>query len=641
MKKLSTILEQQVKTGSLLASSAQNIDFFYNREDSEAWERRSIEELISAEQWAELNDRFFKTLTFGTGGLRGRTVGKIVTSAEQGTADALGRPQFPAVGTNAMNFFNVSRATQGLIHYLVEKFPQETPRITIAFDTRFFSREFARLVAKIAAEMGADAFLFAEERPVPELSFAVRYLGAHAGVMITASHNPWHDNGYKVYFQDGAQIVEPHASGIIAKVLEISSSSVNNLSPHRGTVAEVCEDVDYAYLDATSRIVVDPELLKTVGPKLVIVYSPVHGTGIKTIPRLLGRFGIPLSIVEEQAVCDGRFPTVESPNPANPPSLQLAVDQARSLGADLALGTDPDCDRVGVAVRSQNGDYIFLDGNELGSILAEHRASQFLEKGLISPDQAGKCAMIKTFVTTDLQREIAEHYGFKCIETLTGFKYMGEKLHDYEQLAGGRGHLKDEAWRQMLLEKSTYCIYGAEESYGYLAGDHVRDKDANEGILMTVEAAAWAWAQGKTLLDLLTELFLRYGCYAEFLGTKAFEGAVGAQNLKRLLDSYRAAPPADWNGAPIIKIQNFAEDEIYDADGKRIPPELMFVFHFLNGDRIALRASGTEPIVKYYFFARLPAERPEQLPAVKERLKRLNAERWEFAQRDIERRVNS
>jgi phosphoglucomutase len=639
MSSLEQALENEVANGRLLGSAADNIRLVLNQPDCQGWEYASIEELIRNHQWTELNDRFYQTLKFGTGGLRGRTIGKVVTMAERGEPLPSGRPQYPAVGTNAMNYFNVSRATQGLVNYLKKNFAGIRIKIVLSHDTRHFSREFAELAARVATEMGADAYLFNAERSTPELSFAVRHLHAHAGAVITASHNPPHDNGYKAYFSDGAQVVEPHASGIINEVLKVTSGEVSNKAAEPGGVIAVGDEIDAAYLDALSGLVLDPDLIRSQRENLRIVYTALHGTGAVIVPRILERFGFDISTVSEQSKPDGRFPTVKSPNPENAEAFTLAIQSARQQNASVIFATDPDADRMGVAVRAADGEYRLLTGNQIGSLMAEYRLNHMVEKGILTPDNISNAALIKTFVTTDLQKSIAAAYGAKCIDTLTGFKYIGEKLLDYEQQAGGRDGLDDRQWRDRLLERSTYMVFGGEESYGYLASDYVRDKDANASVLMFSEVVAHASSRGISVLDYLDEIYLKYGFYQERLGTLTFEGEEGASKIRRLLESYRTNPPRTWGGKGVQRIQNFAEEDIFDADGKLIPKEMMLMFHLGDGARVVVRGSGTEPKIKYYFFGKAPAPSKGALAEVKQSLSGALDELWAWTQRDVNARV--
>src|SRR5437870_6398320 len=375
--KLNPKIQQAVTDGQLMESAAANIRTLLGGAPLDLY-LRAVNELVNGDEWSELNDRFYQTLAFGTGGLRGRTIGKIVTAAERGNAREDERPQFPCVGTNAMNFFNVNRATRGLVAFLHDwnrrKEISATPKIVIAHDPRFFSKGFAELAAKVAAESGCDACVFEGPRSVPELSFAVRYLKASSGVVITASHNPPYDNGYKVYFSDGAQVIEPHASGIIAKVNAITSEAYTPLPKARqGKIKMIGRDIDEAYMQRLETLVLDPTVIREA-KSLKIIYTPLHGTGSVIIEPMLKRLGSNFEVVPEQDHFDGRFPTVKSPNPENAEALTMAIDLAEKEDADVVVATDPDCDRMGTAVRARDGKMKLLTGNQIGSLLAGYRA---------------------------------------------------------------------------------------------------------------------------------------------------------------------------------------------------------------------------------------------------------------------------
>lgn len=645
------LIERAVADGRLLESAGKNIASLLEGSMSEFY-AQVLTELIDDDQWAELNDRFYKTLAFGTGGLRGRTIGRVLTTAERGTPDELGRPEFPCVGTNAMNFYNVSRATQGLVAYLREWFDKEQlagkPKIVIAHDTRFFSCEFTALAAKVAAENGCDACVFDGPRSTPELSFAVRYLGASAGIVITASHNPPHDNGYKVYFSDGGQVVEPHAGGIIAKVNQISGETYAALGlAERGSVVTLGAEVDDAYMQRLETLVLNPELVRSQRD-LRIVFTPIHGTGGVTIKPMLRRLGFSYSTVPEQDEFDGRFPTVKSPNPENAEALKIAIERATREGADLVVATDPDCDRMGVAVRTANGEMQLLSGNQIGSLMAYYRAQTLFAQGVLHAENAGRGVIIKTFVTTDLQKAIAEHFGLRCVETLTGFKYIGAKLGKYERalpadvLPTYRTRT-EAATRQLRLEHSSFYVFGGEESYGYSGADFVRDKDGNGATIMFCEVAAYAKSLGITLDVLLDQVYATFGYFQERNGALTFEGAEGAAKIKRLLESYVSSAPTEMLGSAVTAAKNFEAETFRDVEGDVIPKEKMLIFELADRTRIAVRGSGTEPKIKYYLFAQ---RRPNggklgqaQLLAAKaevgERLEQL----WIWLQEDAQARL--
>src|SRR2546429_50120 len=531
--------------------------------------------------------------------------------AERGNAREDERPQFPCVGTNAMNFFNINRATRGLVAYLQawnrSQSTSAKPRIVIAHDPRFFSRELAELAARIAAENGCDAFVFDGPRSVPELSFAVRYLKASAGVVITASHNPPYDNGYKVYYSDGAQVIEPHASGIIAKVNAITTESFTPLpKDQRGKVTTIGRNIDHAYMRRLDTLILDPRVIREA-KSLRIIYTPLHGTGSVIIKPMLNRLGFNFQVVPEQDCFDGRFPTVKSPNPENAEALTMAIDLARKENADVVVATDPDCDRMGAAVRGKDGKMKLLTGNQAGSLLAWYRIKTLFDKGMLNEQNASHAVIIKTFVTTDLQKAIANYYGLRCVETLTGFKYIGAKLDKYERAIPDHQNyvdLSEEETRKLRLEHSSFYVFGGEESYGYSGADFVRDKDGNGAVIMFCEVAAYAESRGQTVEQLLDEIFATFGCFAEKNGSLVFEGAEGAGKIARLIESYSASPFLEVLGSRVIGIKNFETDMVEDVEGDLIPKEKMSIFELEDRTRIAVRPSGTEPKIKYYLFAR-------------------------------------
>ncbi len=644
-------IESAADAGQLLKSSAQNILSMLDRSDSPIV-GESIAELVEGGQWEELNDRFFRTIAFGTGGLRGRAIGKIVTVAERGEPQPLDRPQHPCVGTNAMNFYNISRATQGLVAYLKGWFSKNQipgrPSLVVAHDTRHFSRDFTDLVACVATENGCDVFVFDGPRSTPQLSFSVRWKNATAGIVITASHNPPHDNGYKVYFNDGAQIVEPHASGIIARVNAVESDSYESLPDEsKGKLTVLGADADTAYMDRLESLVLDRALIAK--SDLKIVFSSIHGVGgIITLP-MLDRLGFKYGTVPEQDVQDGRFPTVKSPNPENAEALALGIALAKKENADLLVATDPDCDRMGVAVRNDAGEMVLLTGNQIGSLMAWYRVTKLIEQGVITPQNASRCVIVKTFVTTDLQKAIAVKNGLRCVETLTGFKYIGEKLGKYEHhlpeaMQLGYRLQPESKTRALRLQLSTYYVCGGEESYGYSAADFVRDKDANGAVVVFAEVAAYAKSRGFTLTGLLDEIYAEYGFYFEKNGTLTFEGAEGAAQIAALAASYAAHPPAEILGVAVTGTRNFAAETLIDIEGDEIPKEKMLMIDLADGRRIAVRPSGTEPKIKFYMFAhRLPApgERftSARLAEIKVDVKSSIDAAWEWAQKDAAERL--
>ena len=650
--KLNSEIEHAVADWQLMESAAKNIATLLAGAPSDLY-FRVVEELVDSSEWSELNDRFYQTLAFGTGGIRGRTIGKIVTKPERGNSREDQQPEFPCVGTNAMNFFNISRATRGLVAYLHDWNRREKisakPKIVIAYDPRFFSKEFAGLTAKIASENGCDAFVFDGPRSVPELSFAVRYLKASAGVVITASHNPPHDNGYKVYFRDGAQVIEPHASEIIVKVNAITSETFTPLPGNQqGKVTTIGKKIDEAYMQRLDTLILDPQIIPEA-KSLRVIYTPLHGTGAIIIKPMLKRLGFNFQVVPEQDRFDGRFPTVKSPNPENAEALTMAIDLARKEDADLVVATDPDCDRMGAAVRAKDGKLKLLTGNQIGSLLAWYRTKALFDKGVLNKENASRAVIIKTFVTTDLQKAIAEHYGLRCVETLTGFKYIGAKLGKYEHaipegLRQNYVDLTEEETRRLRLEHSSFYVFGGEESYGYSGADFVRDKDGNGAVIMFCEVAAYAKSRGQTVDHLLDEIYAMFGYFAEKNASLVFEGAEGAGKIARLAKSYAADPFSEVLGSKVTSIRNFETDEIRDIEGDNVPKEKMSIFTLEDGTRIAVRPSGTEPKIKYYLFAqRRPDSRKfdsaelEQIKTeVGENLNRL----WDYLQEDAQSRLS-
>jgi phosphoglucomutase len=613
---------------------------------------RVVDELVAREEWDELNDRFYKTLEFGTGGLRGRTIGKIVTKAERGNAGSNERPQFPCVGTNAMNFANVNRATQGLVAYAKEwhaKNKIETrPKIVIARDTRFFSNEFTELTAKVAMENGCDAYIFDGPRSTPELSFAVRRLNATAGIVITASHNPPHDNGYKVYFADGAQVIEPHASGIIEKVNAIKSESYEPLpKDRRGSVTTLGREVDEAYMKRLETLIVDRSVLSSA-KSLRIVFTPLHGTGAVTLKPMLKRLGFNFEIVSEQEKFDPRFSTVKSPNPENAEALTLGIELARKTNADIVIATDPDSDRLGVAVRAANGKIKLISGNQIGSLLAYYRLKKFFELGILNQENASRAVVIKTLVTTDLQKVIPGYFGVRCVETLTGFKYFGAKLEKYERVLPAEirkkyRQLSEEETRAARLKYSSFYVFGAEESYGYSGADFVRDKDGNAGAIMFCEMAAYAKSRGRTVDQLLDEAFAGLGYFDEKNASIYFEGAEGADKIARLLESYANKPPIEIAGSKVVGITDFEKQTIRDVEGDVIPKQKMSIFELEDKTRIAVRGSGTEPKIKYYIFAQRRPEKgkftEKELDKIKREVRARLEDVWAFIEKDARARL--
>jgi phosphoglucomutase len=501
------------------------------------------------------------------------------------------------------------------------------PRLVIAHDVRHFSRHFCELAASTWTRLGGEAFIFDGPRSTPQLSFSVRWLKAHAGVVITASHNPPHDNGFKAYFDDGAQVVPPHDTGIVAEVNAVPLGELAAfLDVSLDGVTTLKRDADDAYLAVATKAALDPAIFKK--SSLKVVYTNIHGTGgVMSVPLLL-HAKCEVHEVKSQVAFDPRFPTVKSPNPENAAALALAVALAEERGCDVVLATDPDGDRMGVAVRNRAGRMELLTGNQIGALLAEYRLMKYKELGWIPAGGSPRVCIVKTFVTTKLQDAIGHGHGVKVINTLTGFKWIAAKIRGYEErLRGAMGPGFDyeaapfaERARR-LMEHSTFYAFGCEESYGYLPNDYVRDKDGNAACLMFAELCAWVKDRGLTVPEYLDEVFLKYGFYLEGVINIYYEGASGNAKIKRILDTYRATPPRQFGEVAVTRFQDFGRETIRDDDGETIPAQDLYIVTLANGYSFAARGSGTEPKMKFYLFANEQVGRADDLPAVKARVK--------------------
>ena len=523
------------------------------------------QELLKITDEKEIEDRFYKDLAFGTGGMRG----------------------IMGAGPNRMNRYTISRATLGLANYLSD-FPTPQKSVVIAYDSRNNSEDFAKCAAEVLAVKGITVYLFDKITPTPVLSFAVRHLGCIAGIVITASHNPKEYNGYKVYDENGCQLVPSLADKVIAHVQEITDyRAVPRLdfevALQSGMIQMVCDEVLDTFLDA-----VKTQALYTEPSKLKIVYTPLHGTGNIPVRRILKDYSV--SVVKEQAVPDGDFSTVRSPNPEEKDALNLAIEQAKTEAADLVLGTDPDCDRVGIAVR-HNGDYVLLTGNQVGALLAD-----FVLR-FKADTRNEKSTLVKTIVTNDLGANIGRKYGLQIVETLTGFKYIGDQINRYEKTG----------------EKEF--VMGYEESYGYLVGTHARDKDAVVASMLICEMTAYNKNNGKTLVDALEEIYKDYGYYLDALDSFVLQGIDGVQKMNAVLDALRARGASAFQD--VETVQDFSEG-IGD-----LPKENVLKYLFRNGSWLAVRPSGTEPKLKVYYSVRGESHEAaaEQLSALREQMK--------------------
>lgn len=638
MNDLPEALAAAVESGQLLEAAQQNIELLLAGAATDL-PMNSVKELVAAEDFSELNDRFFKKLAFGTGGLRGRTIGRKVTNTEQGAGGPNDRPEFPCVGTATMNYYNVSRAVRGLVAY-VKGFAEEgnTTTLVFAHDTRHFSKNFADFCAKICADLGCNAYIFEGPRSTPQLSFAVRQLRADAGVVITASHNPAHDCGFKAYFNDGGQIVEPHASAIIGEVNAITSERYE-YADEPGEVKTLGEDFDAEYVELLKTLVLRPELLEKSPTK--IVFTNLHGTGGHINVPMLRGLGFDVLTVPEQDIQDGRFPTVDSPNPENAPALKLAIELANTSGAEIVIGTDPDADRMGVAVRNKEGEMVLLTGNQIGSLMAWYRLKTCFDLGWLTNANRTRGVLVKTFVTTELQTVIADAFGVSVVNTLTGFKYIAAKLKKYEdaipaEKKGDYRSLNQEQTRALRLEFSRFFVFGGEESYGYLGSDAVRDKDANGATLMFAEVAAYAKSEGKNLVELLDEIYNEYGYFLEIGKSLTMEGADGAAKIQALAGDYASSPPEEVDGSEVICFRDFSTQDIYDQEGDLLPKEKMLFFDLEDGRSFAVRPSGTEPKIKYYLFGK--AKVKGDLPDAKVKVREGLAGLWKWIEEDAKGR---
>ena len=515
----------------------------------------------------ELTESFYKDLEFGTGGLRG----------------------IMGEGTNRMNVYTVGAATQGLANYLKKNFAGETVRVAVAHDSRNNSRMFAERVADIFASNGFDVFLFDDLRPTPELSFAIRELKCHSGVVITASHNPKEYNGYKAYWNDGAQVTSPHDVNIIAEVEKITDNSQVMTGAAGDRITILGEEFDKIYLDRIKRDVqLSPESVAKYSD-MKIVYTPLHGAGMRLVPASLRNFGFTnIIMVPEQAVIDGNFPTVESPNPEERKTMAMAMELGRKEGADLVLATDPDSDRIGVALRNGKGEYVLLNGNQTLALLMSYQLTRWAERGELD----GKQYVVKTIVTSQMANAVAEHFGVKCYDCLTGFKYIAKIIRENEG--------------------KTKYIGGGEESFGYLAGDYVRDKDAVSACALAAEAAAWAKdTMGLTLYEWLQELYVKYGFFREGLVSVVRKGKEGAEEIQRMMVDFRANPPKALAGSQVVKVRDYKSLEETDlATGAKTPIEQdssnVLQWITADGTIVSVRPSGTEPKIKFYFGVKEP-----------------------------------
>ncbi len=527
----------------------------------------------------ELIESFYRDLEFGTGGLRG----------------------IMGVGSNRMNKYTIGAATQGYANYLKANFPDvEQISTAIAYDCRNNSPYFAQITADVFSANGIKVYLFDSLRPTPELSFAIRHFGCQGGIVITASHNPKEYNGYKAYWDDGGQLISPHDTNVIDEVNKITDVADIRMDGNASLIETIGEEIDKIYLEEVKALSLSPEVIKRQ-KDFKIVFTPIHGTGVKLVPEALKAFGFEQVFgVDEQNVVDGNFPTVVSPNPEEPAALEMAIAKAKSIGADLVMATDPDADRVGIAVRKDD-DFILLNGNQAATLLIYYLLTKWKENNKLTANEY----IVKTIVTSELLADIARKYDVEYYDVLTGFKFIADII--------------------LKLEGEKTFIGGGEESYGYLVGDFVRDKDAVSSCAMIAETAAWAKDNGKSMLDLLIEIYLEFGFYKEKLISVVRKGKAGAEEIQQMMADFRSNPPKSMDGSRLITVKDYStsiEKNLLTGEEKVIdlPKSNVLQFFTEDGSKVSVRPSGTEPKIKFYFGIKGKLERIEDYDKVSKEL---------------------
>lgn len=540
--------------------------------------RNAVQNLIDTNE-TELVESFYKDLEFGTGGLRG----------------------IMGVGTNRINIYTVGMATQGLANYLKNSFEGDIS-VAIAHDSRNNSSLFARKTAEVFAANGIKAYLFSELRPTPELSFAIRHYGCKSGVVITASHNPKEYNGYKAYWEDGGQLIAPHDKNVIAEVQKIAGPQDVKWNADESLIEMVSDEIDNAYIAGLKSLCLSPDAVKSQSD-LNIVFTSLHGTGGTMVPRTLKELGFTnVTTVAEQDEPNGNFPTVVSPNPEEAAALKMALEQAEKVGADLVMGTDPDADRVGIAVRNTKGELQLLNGNMTGSLLVYYLIQRWNELGKLN----GKQFTAKTIVTSALIKKISESQNVPCYDVLTGFKFIAALI--------------------LELEGKEQFIGGGEESYGYLAGDLVRDKDAVMSCVLIAEMCAWAKTQGKSLYDVLMDIHAEFGFYLEDLISITKKGKTGAEEIAKMMEELRSNPPKTLAGSAVLTLRDYKLGKVTNlADGSQtetgLPSSNVLQFKTANGTVVTARPSGTEPKIKFYFSVNAELNDKAEYDSVRDYLK--------------------
>ena len=538
--------------------------------------KSAVRAMLENSDTTDLVESFYKDLEFGTGGLRG----------------------IMGVGTNRMNIYTVGSATQGLSNYLKKEFAGQQISVVVGHDSRNNSRLFAESAADIFSANGIKVYLFEALRPTPDISFAIRHLGCQSGIVITASHNPKEYNGYKAYWSDGAQVIAPHDHNIINEVNKIKSVDDIKFEGNKELIQIIGEDIDSVYLDKICKLTLSPESIKR-NKDMKIVYTPIHGTGITVIPRALKMYGFENIIdVPEQNVISGDFPTVISPNPEEPAALQMAVDKAKEVGADIVMASDPDADRVGIAVKNDKGEWILVNGNQTAMMLVYYLVKRWSELGKIT----GKEYLVKTIVTTELIATMAKKFKVPYFDCYTGFKWIAAIIREQEG-------------------KMQY-IGGGEESYGFLCQDFVRDKDAVSACTMIAEVAAWAKDNGKTVYELIQDIYLEFGFSKEKGISVVKKGKSGAEEIKQMMSQFRVAPPKELAGSQVVVIKDYSTLRMIDVLAGKTEslemPESSNVLQYFTADgtKVSVRPSGTEPKIKFYIEVKLPIASREDYDAV-------------------------
>lgn len=521
--------------------------------------RTEVQHLIDTDS-QELTESFYRDLEFGTGGLRG----------------------IMGVGTNRMNKYTVGMATQGMANYLIQSFPGEQIKMVIGHDSRNNSRKFSEIAAQVLSSNGIKVFLFEDLRPTPEISFAIRHLGCQSGIIITASHNPKEYNGYKAYWNDGAQLIPPHDKNVIIEAQKITDPTQVKFDGDHSNIEIIGEKVDEAYLTEVKNVSLSPEAIKN-HKDIKIVYTPLHGTGAMMVPRCLKEYGFTnISMVEEQSTPDGNFPTVISPNPEESAALEMAINKAKKIGASLVMATDPDGDRVGIAVKDNNGEFILVNGNQTACLLTYYLITKWKENNKLT----GKEYIVKTIVTSELMADLANKNNIEFYDVLTGFKWIADIIRKNEGI-------------------KTF-IGGGEESYGFMIGDFIRDKDAVSACAIIAEITAWAADQGKTIYDILIDIYLEYGFYKEGLISVVRKGKSGAEEIQQMMIDFRNNPPKSINDSEVVSIKDYNLSKEFDLVSSTekiidLPKSNVLQFFTEDGTKVSVRPSGTEPKIKFYF----------------------------------------